>query len=76
MTSVFAGFVIFAFMGYLAHETGQTIDQVVQAGFINFNKFVIILLCSLLQIPWRKKYGEKQIFEKFKDLLISYWSHF
>ncbi|CAF0889150.1 unnamed protein product [Brachionus calyciflorus] len=32
LTSVFAGFVIFSYMGYLSHVTGQSIDQVVQAG--------------------------------------------
>ncbi|RNA03671.1 sodium- and chloride-dependent neutral and basic amino acid transporter B(0+) [Brachionus plicatilis] len=32
LTSVFAGFVIFSYMGYLSHVTGQPIDQVVQPG--------------------------------------------
>ena len=32
LTSVFAGFVVFAFLGYLSHVTGQPVDKVVQAG--------------------------------------------
>lgn len=32
VTSFFAGFVIFAYMGYLSYSTGQDIDDVVQAG--------------------------------------------
>lgn len=32
LTSLFAGFVMFAYMGYLANQTGQPIDEVVQAG--------------------------------------------
>ncbi|RNA09092.1 sodium- and chloride-dependent glycine transporter 1-like [Brachionus plicatilis] len=32
VTSVFAGFIIFSYMGYLSHVTGQPIDQVVQQG--------------------------------------------
>ena len=31
-TSVFAGFVVFAYMGYLSHTTGLAIDKVVQQG--------------------------------------------
>lgn len=31
-TSFFAGFVIFAYMGYLSHVTGQDIDNIIQAG--------------------------------------------
>lgn len=34
-TSIFAGFVVFAFVGYLSHITGQRVDQVIQAGNIN-----------------------------------------
>lgn len=32
ITSFFAGFVIFAYMGYLSHVTGQDIDNIIQAG--------------------------------------------
>ena len=32
LTSVFAGFVVFAYIGYLAHTTGQEIEQVIQPG--------------------------------------------
>jgi SNF family Na+-dependent transporter len=32
VTSFFAGFVIFAYMGYLSHVTGQDIDNIIQAG--------------------------------------------
>lgn len=32
LTSFFAGFVIFAYMGYLSHVTGQNIDNIVEAG--------------------------------------------
>lgn len=32
LTSVFAGFIIFSYMGYLSHVTGQPINQVVQQG--------------------------------------------
>ena len=32
MTSVFSGFVIFSYIGYLAKQTGQTVESVVQAG--------------------------------------------
>ena len=31
-TSIFAGFVVFSYIGYLAHVTGQDVDKVVQAG--------------------------------------------
>src|SRR5262249_52001646 len=38
LTSVFAGFVIFAYMGYLSYMTGQSVEEVVSEGkyFINF----------------------------------------
>ena len=29
---IIIGFVVFAFIGYLSHTTGQEIDQVIQAG--------------------------------------------
>ena len=32
LTSVFAGFVVFAYLGYIAYETHQSIPDVVQAG--------------------------------------------
>ena len=32
LTSVFSGFVIFSYIGYLAKQTGQTVESVVQAG--------------------------------------------
>ena len=32
LTSFFAGFVIFSFLGFLAKETGQTVEDVVQSG--------------------------------------------
>ncbi|CAF0707880.1 unnamed protein product [Brachionus calyciflorus] len=32
LTSVFAGFVVFGFIGYLSHTTGQEIKDVIQAG--------------------------------------------
>ncbi|RNA14741.1 sodium- and chloride-dependent neutral and basic amino acid transporter B(0+) [Brachionus plicatilis] len=32
LTSVFAGFVVFSFIGYLSHVTGQDINDVIQAG--------------------------------------------
>ncbi len=32
LTSVFSGFVVFAFIGYLAHATHQDVDKVVTAG--------------------------------------------
>jgi len=32
LTSFFAGFVIFAYMGYLSHVTGQNIENIIQAG--------------------------------------------
>lgn len=32
LTSFFAGFVIFAYMGYLSHMTGQDIDNIIEAG--------------------------------------------
>lgn len=33
LTSFFAGFVIFSYMGYLSYITGQDIDNIVQAGY-------------------------------------------
>ena len=39
LTSVFAGFVVFAFLGFLAHTTSQSIDQVIQQG--NFKAFLL-----------------------------------
>ena len=36
VTSFFAGFVIFAYMGYLSHITGQNIDDIIQAGNLSF----------------------------------------
>lgn len=32
LTSFFAGFVIFAYMGYLSHLTGQNIENIIEAG--------------------------------------------
>jgi solute carrier family 6 (neurotransmitter transporter, glycine) member 5/9 len=32
LTSIFSGFVIFSYIGYLAKQTGQSVDNVVQAG--------------------------------------------
>ncbi len=32
LTGVYAGFVVFAFIGYLSHTTGQSIDKIIQAG--------------------------------------------
>jgi len=32
LTSIFAGFVVFAYMGYLSKITGQSIDRVIQSG--------------------------------------------
>lgn len=32
LTSFFAGFVIFSYLGYLAHVTNQDISNIVQAG--------------------------------------------
>ena len=32
LTSFFAGFVIFSYMGYLSKITGQDIDNIIQAG--------------------------------------------
>lgn len=32
LTSFFAGFVIFSYMGYLSHITGQDIDNIIEAG--------------------------------------------
>lgn len=31
-TSIFAGFVIFSFIGFIAHDLNTTIDKVVQQG--------------------------------------------
>lgn len=31
-TSIFSGFVVFSYMGYLSYITGQSIDTVVQEG--------------------------------------------
>ena len=32
LTSFFAGFVVFAYMGYLSEITGQNIDNIIEAG--------------------------------------------
>lgn len=32
MTAIFAGFVVFSYIGYLAHVTQQDVDQVVSSG--------------------------------------------
>ena len=31
-TSIFGGFAIFTIVGYMAHQTGKPVDEVVQAG--------------------------------------------
>lgn len=33
-TSIFSGFVVFSYIGYLSEVTGQSIDKVVQEGMI------------------------------------------
>lgn len=53
LTSVFAGFVVFAFVGYLASISGQRIDKVIQAGknkisavfLLNFPSAHILEMC-------------------------------
>ena len=39
VTSFFAGLVVFSYMGYLSHITGQNIDNIVQAGNIKSKTF-------------------------------------
>lgn len=43
LTSVFAGFVVFAYIGYLANITGQSIDDVIQAGWNKISKIIVII---------------------------------
>jgi hypothetical protein len=38
LTSIFAGFVIFAYLGYLSYITGQDVDNVVSEG--KYHSFV------------------------------------
>lgn len=51
-TSVYAGFVVFAILGYLAHETGLPIDNVVEQGTVCFQLQYCLALtkstCDLL----------------------------
>ena len=41
VTSFFAGLVVFSYMGYLSHITGQNIDNIVQAGKLILKVFFI-----------------------------------
>ena len=41
LTSVFAGFVIFSFLGYLAAEEGKSVDDVVDSGKLPQSKPVL-----------------------------------
>ena len=43
LTSFFAGFVIFSYMGYLSFITGQDIQNIVQAGKKSFSVYFIQL---------------------------------
>ena len=46
LTSFFAGFVVFAYMGYISEITGQNIDNIIEAGIRNhhYQYFTIIFL--------------------------------
>ena len=44
-TSVFAGFVVFSVLGYMAHKTGTSVDEVTTAG-----KFIQLYIHKLMSI--------------------------
>jgi SNF family Na+-dependent transporter len=48
LTSIFAGFVIFAYLGYLAYITGQNVQDVVSEGKEIFKYFFFLRLNLLV----------------------------
>ena len=44
-TSVFAGFVVFSVLGYMAHKTGTSVDEVTTAG-----KFIQLYIHKLMSV--------------------------
>ena len=49
LTSIFAGFVIFPIIGYLAKELGKDVDKVVEQGeLVYLWKIIVAWLCTML----------------------------
>ena len=43
LTSIFAGFVIFAYLGYLSYITGQGVEDVVSEGCWNYYRSISLI---------------------------------
>ena len=49
-TSIFAGFVIFSVLGFMAHTAGTTVDEVVKQG--DYDIFIISILSRFISVNW------------------------